>query len=387
MAVRRIILTVLWILSLVGISYYGGPVSYGFFAAVTIAPFISLLYTLIVLFRFKIYQDVNRKNVVAGSVSDFYITLQNEDLFTYSGVRITFYSPFSSISGIDENAEYELAPHSGIKKETSLMCRYRGEYEVGVKSIIIRDYLKIFRIIFKNREPFRVNVLPAVYKPVMLKTLENIDSASVDSAGGNTEPDVTVREYVPGDDIRKIHWKAVAATGKLLVRNTTGEEKQGIGVIMDPERYSQDPSDYLPLENKITEIVIALLHYLYSNGSSVSAYTFQTLLRSDLVKDADSFKEFYTFLSGYRFEKDSTSGKMLTQLISEGSLFSHRIVIAVLHKLTGEVTEAIRIMEMNGVVVIVYLVTDDEAETENARNVLHGKFFRIGTEDDLKEVL
>ena len=42
---------------------------------------------------------------------------------------------------------------------------------------------------------------------------------------------------------------------------------------------------------------------------------------------------------------------------------------------------------MNGVVVIVYLVTDDEAETENARNVLHGKFFRIGTEDDLKEVL
>ncbi|MBO4609254.1 MAG: DUF58 domain-containing protein [Lachnospiraceae bacterium] len=387
MAVRRIVLILLWILSLVGITYYGGPVSYGFFAAVTLVPFISLLYTLIVLIRFKIYQDVNRKNVVAGSISDFYITLQNEDIFTYSGIRITFYSPFSTISGMDENAEYELPPHSGIKKETSLFCRYRGEYEVGVKKIIIRDYLGIFRLTFKNREPFRVNVLPAVYTPAVLKTLENIDSASVDSLGGNTEPDVTVRDYVPGDDIRKIHWKLTAANGKLLVRNTTGEEKQGIGIIMDPERYSQDPADYLPLENKITETVIALLRFFLAGNTPVSAYTYQTFLRSDLIKDEDAFKEFYTFLSGYRFEKDTPAKAMFSQLVSEGTLFSRKIVIAVLHTLSAEAIETIRLTELNGVTVIVYLITDDEHETENARTMLHGKFFRIGTEEDLKEVL
>ena len=387
MTARRIVLILLWILSLVGITYYGGPVSYGFFAAVTLAPLISLLYTLIVLVRFTIYQDVNRKNVTAGSISDFYITLQNEDPFTYSGIRITFYSPFSTISGIDENAEYELPPHSGIKKETSLFCKYRGEYEVGVRKIIIRDYLKIFRLTFKNREPFRVNVLPAVYRPVALKTLENIDSASVDSLGGNTEPDVTVREYVPGDDIRKIHWKLTAASGKLLVRNTTGEEKQGIGIIMDPERYSQDPYDYLPLENKITETVIALLQFFLANSVNASAYTRQTVLRTDIVKDADAFKEFYTFLSGYRFEKDTSVKEMLSQLISEGTLFSHRIVIAVLHTISADTLDAIRIMELNGVTVIVYLITDNEHEAENARTLLHGRFFRIGTEEDLKEVL
>ncbi|MBR7090276.1 MAG: DUF58 domain-containing protein [Lachnospiraceae bacterium] len=387
MAIRRIVLILLWILSLVGITYYGGPVSYGFFAAMTLVPLISLLYTLIVLFRFKIYQDVNRKNVVSGSISDFYITLQNEDIFTYSGIRITFYSPFSTISGIDEDAEYELPPHSGIKKETSLFCKYRGEYEVGVKKIIIRDYLKVFRLTFKNREPFRVNVLPAVYRPVTLKTLENIDSASADSLGGNTEPDVTVREYVPGDDIRKIHWKLTAAYGKLLVRNTTGEEKLGIGIIMDPERYSHDPCDYLPLENKITETVIALLSFFLSNSVDVSAYTYQTVLHSDLIKDEDSFKEFYTFLSGYRFEKGTSMKSMLSQLISEGTLFSHRIVIAVLHTISADALEAIRLTELNGVTVIVYLITDNEHEAENARTLIHGKFFRIGTEEDLKEVL
>lgn len=387
MAVRRIVLILLWILSLVGISYYGGPVSYGFFAAVTLAPVISLLYTLTVLFRFKIYQEVNRKNVVAGNVSDFYITLQNEDPFTYSGIRITFYSPFSSISGIDENAEYELAPHSGIKKATSLLCRYRGEYKVGVKSIIITDYLRIFRITFKNREPFRVNVLPAVYKADRLRTFDMIESASVDALTGNTLPDVTVREYIPGDDTRMIHWKLTASSGKLLVRNTTGEEKHGIGILMDPERYSPDPFDHLPLENKITETVIALLHYLYTGGTAVSAYTYQSVLRTDLIKDGDGFREFYNFLSGYRFEKESTASEMMAGLISGGMLFAHKIVIAVLHTLRGGCAEAVRILESNGVTVIVYLVTDDEKEAENAGTMLRGRFFRIGTEDDLKEVL
>ena len=196
-----------------------------------------------------------------------------------------------------------------------------------------------------------------------------------------------VREYVPGDDIRKIHWKLTAANGKLLVRNTTGEEKQGIGIIMDPERYSQDPGNYLPLENKITETVIALLQFFLANSVNATAYTWQTALRTDIVKDADAFKEFYTFLSGYRFEKDTSAKEMLSQLISEGTLFPHRIVIAVLHTISADALDAIRIMELNGVTVIVYLITDNEHEAENARTLLHGRFFRIGTEEDLKEVL
>ena len=105
MRIRRIILILLWILSLVGISFYGGPVSYGFFAAVTFTPAVSLFYTLFVLFRFKIYQELSTKNVSAGTVSGFYITLQNEDFFTHSGVKVNFFSPFSSINGMDENTE------------------------------------------------------------------------------------------------------------------------------------------------------------------------------------------------------------------------------------------------------------------------------------------
>ena len=62
---NRLILAALWILSLVGISFLGGPVTYGFFAVMTLIPVILLIYLLLVLARFKIYQYLESKDIVS----------------------------------------------------------------------------------------------------------------------------------------------------------------------------------------------------------------------------------------------------------------------------------------------------------------------------------
>ena len=46
---NRIFVGILWIVSLVGITFYGGTISYGFFTAVTLLPVLSLLYLLCLL--------------------------------------------------------------------------------------------------------------------------------------------------------------------------------------------------------------------------------------------------------------------------------------------------------------------------------------------------
>ena len=387
MRIRRIILILLWILSLVGISFYGGPVSYGFFAAVTFTPAVSLFYTLFVLFRFKIYQELSTKNVSAGTVSGFYITLQNEDFFTHSGVKVNFFSPFSSINGMDENTEYELAPHSGIKNETSLLCRYRGEYEVGVKSIVIRDYLKLFRITFKNREPFRLRVMPAIIRPDSLKTMNSEDTTSVESRAHATDTDVVVRNYMPGDEMRKIHWKASASQGKLLVRNTYGEEKQGIGIIMDCERYSAKPEDYLPLENKISELVIALSVYFQNSNTPVNIYSYNDKISDHFINDPESFRQFYSYISGFRFDEESKVPNMLLHIEEKRDIYDKHMVIMVLHTVTGDVTTFVSRLIQNGITPYIYLVTDDAEEIKRSKSLFTGSLFVIPTEADLKEVL
>ena len=61
---NRIMLGILWILSIIGISFYGGAVSYGFFFALTLMPIISYVYLLCVYFRFHIYQEVQSREMI-----------------------------------------------------------------------------------------------------------------------------------------------------------------------------------------------------------------------------------------------------------------------------------------------------------------------------------
>ena len=129
---NRIIALGLLILSLIAISFYGGPVSYGFFFFMLVTPAVSALYTVVVFFRFRIYQKIATKVAVAETPVTFYYSLQNEEFFSFAGIKTDFFTDYSSLTGLDPDIEYELFPHTGIEKETRLICRYRGAYEVGI---------------------------------------------------------------------------------------------------------------------------------------------------------------------------------------------------------------------------------------------------------------
>ena len=85
---NRIIYAILWILSLAGISFFGGAVSYGIFYMLTFLPFVLLLYLLFVYFFFHIYQQIGNKRLVAGHMEPFYFTLKNEYHFGFCSIKI-----------------------------------------------------------------------------------------------------------------------------------------------------------------------------------------------------------------------------------------------------------------------------------------------------------
>ena len=225
---NRIILFLLWVLSLVGISFYGGPISYGFFVVLTLIPVISVIYMICVFVLFKIYQSLENRDITCNRTEAFYFTLQNESPVSFFGVRVMFYSSFSTISGLDDKTEYELKPHSGIKKRTNIVCRYRGEYEVGIKTIEICDYFRLIRLRFHNKETLKANVKPALVDLGELYSMNTAKSLPKPVSLNPSEPDVLVRKYIPGDDIRRISWKQSARSGQLLVRNMSDEENKNL---------------------------------------------------------------------------------------------------------------------------------------------------------------
>lgn len=382
---NRIILLVLWVLALIGISVYGGQIAYSVFFLLTLIPVIALLYSFCVFWLFKIYQNLEGHDVICNHPADFYFTLQNESPVPFSGVRVLFYSSFSTISGLCDLTEYEFHPRRGIQKHTKIVCRYRGEYEVGIKKIVIQDFFRLFTISYRNREPFKVYVKPDTVRLTELKSAE-IALAAVRNAMQNPcEPDVVMREYVAGDDPRLINWKVSGAAGKLMLRERIGEEQQGVGIIMESCRYSEKKEQYLPVENKILEAVIALNLFLSERGIPVTTYYRRGALETQNVGKDSGFEELYDRMAAYVFDKDRTAGLLYEEVRRNGTVFEKKAVFLVIHVWGSAAVEFVAELSRNHTAVIVYVVTEEEVLYDGA--IPRTSVIRVAADAELSEVL
>ena len=374
-------------MSLVGISYYGGPVSYGFFIVLTAIPMVSLFYIICVIFRFKVYQRLDGRNLVSNRTSPFFFTLQNESHILFAGIRVGFYSDYSSISGLDDMTEYELLSHSGIKKETGLICRYRGEYEVGIKRITVQDHFRLFTVSYDNREPLRVTVKPDIVKlPVLGSDRQNVISAK-DSGLQQTEPDITVREYLPTDDKRLINWKATAAAAKLMVREQTGQQQRGVGLIMNSKRCSCRPQIYLPSENKILETVIALVLYYCGKNVPVNTCFWSGGLNEFTINGMERFESFYELMSGISFDMDLDMGMMYKEVLRSAGLTECRALFYVTYTWDEETSGFIKELSKRGSEVTVYIIGENDTMSFAADTIPRCSIIMIPAEADLTEVM
>lgn len=354
---NRIIWFCLWIASLVGISYYGGPVSYGFFTVLTLIPIFSLGYLLYVFLGFRIYQKTESRYLTVNETVPFHFSLQNEHLLLFAGIRVFFFSTFSSITGLDDKTEYELLPHTGIQKDTKLVCHYRGEYDVGIKGIEIQDYFRLFRFTYKKES---VN---AVVKPqlVRLEHLGTMELANVnrDSNSKNLELDVVSREYAFGDEPRLINWSQTARTGTLMTRKQIGQDYQDIVLVMDSFRNGEDPMKFIPMENKILETTLAVAYYLSNHFISATEYHYQHNMVSLPVGKGDAFERFYEELSQTSFDNRNTHQALFHAVISTKAILQSSMIFLIMSYWDEASERLLKLFEQNNIYTVVYLICNE----------------------------
>lgn len=382
-----LILTILLITALVGISFYGGNVTYIFLMLVILVPLSCIVYIFLVIYSLKIYQRSDGRTMVCSSPSDFYITLNNESLFSFSSIRIRFYSSFSTVTGIDEDAVYDLAPHTSITRATKLVCRYRGEYKVGIKELTISDFLGLFTVTFPIKEPLEVIVSPAMIELDSLRLDTDFAGAGKDSFMNPTDADITVREYVPGDDVRLIHHKASAAAQKLMVREKTGIEKTGIAVIMESGRHSDYPEDYLPLENRVIESALALSLYYTKRSIPVDVIYRSAAISREAVRSHADYERLYSLMRSYSFGGEDNTAALLDELYRSGAASGYRMLIFILGSESPDVFELIERMNVTGIPAVIYSAAKEPDEDRALPDETGIPVIRIGTKAATEDVL
>lgn len=332
--------------------------SYGFFFGVTLIPVISLIYLACVYFRFKIYQETEKKNLVCGQPTPYLFILQNEDWFAYTGISVRMHSSFSTAEETFESVEYELLPGDKTVCETRIVCKYRGEYEIGVKEVILTDFFRLFRFRYMVSGQIKAAVLPKIVELPELKSIADLPLPVQSDSSGNREPDILVRDYVEGDSLKQIHWKATAREQKLKVRIMTGKENQGISVFCDTRRYSEEMKDYLPLENKILEALLAVCSYFARADKEFYAYYGQDGVVRKRVDGISEFDDFYHMASEIRFSKDENPQDVLEQVAGRGILWGNNLVFCILHEWSPAILKITEQLAATGVIVVIYMVTD-----------------------------
>jgi hypothetical protein len=404
---KRIIYFLLCIAAVVLASFKGGPITYSILFGVLLVTPVSLIYLLIVYFFFKLYQVLGTKHITAYEPIPYYFVLQNEYLLNFCHISVSTYSTFSYIDEMQQDnlkdmakskpkalhkktdftKTYELLPGENVRYDTTMICRYRGDYHVGIKHITIVDFFRLFKITYRVPEPLNAVVLPRVIKLETLKSVpEMVIATYKENPRLSSDFDAQTRDYMPGDPLKGIHWKSTAKTGKLKSRITYGEQRQGISIFLDTKRISDDEYVFIPVENKCLEIVLALTNYFANYSVPTSLVYSQFEPRTAKCSAAYEMESFLNTVSAMKFRSDEEAAVTLDILMA-GSVFKDcMIAFLVITGADAELNKRLYELSTFGINIVVYLVgvhpnVQDIMELANVRVI------PVYPEDDLAKVL
>jgi uncharacterized protein (DUF58 family) len=196
----------------------------------------------------------------------------------------------------------------------------RGEYYFGNLIIFASSPLKLVRRRKKYGKEQMVKVYPsfiqmkkydflAIDRKISQPGLKKIRKI------GHTMEFEQIKDYVPGDDVRSINWKATAKQGELMVNQYQDERSQPVYSVIDTGRTMKMPFNHLKLLDFAINSALAFSNIALKKNDKAGLLTFSSKMGK--VVPASSKKAHLNLLleSLYNVEtrfKDSDFGLLYT---------------------------------------------------------------------------
>lgn len=223
-----------------------------------------------------------------GDENDVYISLHN------------FYSFVVETEIIDELPEqfqsrnfrvaYKLIAGEKKKFKYSLRPLSRGEYHFGNVNVLTRTSLGLVKRRIVSGSPLMLPCYPSFLKLRQYELLAISDRLTdlgvkkMRRAGNSTEFD-TIKEYVSGNDVRTINWKATARKSSLMVNHYRDERAQQMYAVIDMGRIMKMPFEGLSLLDYSINAALVLSHVCYIRHDKPGLITYSNTVRGTVMAD------------------------------------------------------------------------------------------------------
>lgn len=385
---NRILLVAAILASGVYVGFHGGSISYLLFYSTLLIPLLSLTYVFIVYWKFCIYQKIENKVLVKEERVPYLFKLSNEDILSYTKIRVNFMKDYSTVEDMDQSTDYCLIPQEEIHRETKICCHYRGEYNVGINNVTVTDYLNLFRFTYACSSVISVKVLPRVLhltKLVIAPDCEDIKKQEFYTQAKDEIPDVEVRNYQTSDSPKMIHWKATARQGQLLTRKYTEEPKTELIILLDLRSLKVEQKERMIVEDKLIEALLAIVDYFVRNNTPLSILWDLGQLHQMKIYSKEEFQQLYEMCSEVKFRSEISSETLLTTSMQLNSVRQYGIL------LTGQMSDelcrtAYQYMQYDNELSIV-IAGKNLYEEQIKKLDKRISFYRIGEDEEVRDVL
>jgi uncharacterized protein (DUF58 family) len=156
----------------------------------------------------------------------------------------------------------------------------RGEYEFGALNIFVQSILKMMSRKVTCEQTKTVSVFPSFIQMrqyELLAVSNRLVQAGIKKIrriGHNLEFE-QIKNYVAGDDIRTVNWKATARMAELMVNNFQDERSQQIYSLIDKGRVMQMPFNGMSLLDYAINASLVISNIAMRKSDKAGIITFQ----------------------------------------------------------------------------------------------------------------
>jgi uncharacterized protein (DUF58 family) len=265
----------------------------------------------------------------------------------------------------------EMPPVEGPGERTTqqpILFPRRGLYELGPAEIWTTDPFRLLRFVRKFEIRPRVVVYPEVFELAGFP-VRGREAGAQGALASQGDEFSSLREYRQGDDRRHIHWKSVARTGELVVKEFSHNAPQRHAVVLDLHRAGHRVPE-AEVEDAVSAAGSVLLHLTRDGLPFRLLCTDIERSTTELGTGEAAYWRAMDLLAAVRADGDMEPGDFLGEKLHEEREGLGEGVILVSRSLNDGLVESVRKLRMAGLsVIVVVLATHTYGRIQGARGV------------------
>lgn len=184
----------------------------------------------------------------------------------------------------------KLAPSSSITLEYQLRPTERGEYHFGKLNIYATSVFGLVARRFSFNDGVMVPNYPSfiqLRKYNLLAISNNLSQYGIKKVRklGHTMEFEQIKDYVLGDDLRTINWKATAKKNQLMVNQFQDEKSQPIYSVIDKGRVMKMPFNGLSLLDYAVNAALVISNVALKKQDKAGIFSFSKKVENRVVAE------------------------------------------------------------------------------------------------------